>query len=153
MFGYRFHFVRRFFRRFMTPITVEEAEAKKAFLAKGYFFISLVAFTSVLYQVKKGRLDWVASEGLVPDDELKLSPGMFTILSLIVYYHGNNFFFFFIAFQYARMLGVDKATVIRMKGVNVLGSKDYDKESFDPTQHVLEEENAPLDPERKFLQL
>ncbi|XP_027843203.1 uncharacterized protein LOC114124212 isoform X2 [Aphis gossypii] len=127
----RFHFVRRFFRRFMTPITVEEAEAKKAFLAKGYFFISLVAFTSVLYQVKKGRLDWVASEGLVPDDELKLSP----------------------AFQYARMLGVDKATVIRMKGVNVLGSKDYDKESFDPTQHVLEEENAPLDPERKFLQL
>ncbi|CAH1707878.1 unnamed protein product [Aphis gossypii] len=115
----------------MTPITVEEAEAKKAFLAKGYFFISLVAFTSVLYQVKKGRLDWVASEGLVPDDELKLSP----------------------AFQYARMLGVDKATVIRMKGVNVLGSKDYDKESFDPTQHVLEEENAPLDPERKFLQL
>ncbi|XP_050053871.1 uncharacterized protein LOC114124212 isoform X3 [Aphis gossypii] len=131
MFGYRFHFVRRFFRRFMTPITVEEAEAKKAFLAKGYFFISLVAFTSVLYQVKKGRLDWVASEGLVPDDELKLSP----------------------AFQYARMLGVDKATVIRMKGVNVLGSKDYDKESFDPTQHVLEEENAPLDPERKFLQL
>lgn len=131
MFGYRFHFVRRFFRRFMKPLTVEEAEAKKALLAKGYFFISLVAFTSVLYQVKKGRLDWVASEGLAPDDESKLSP----------------------AFQYARMLGVDKATVIRIKGVDVLGSKGYDKESFDPTQHVLEEENASIDPERKFLQL
>jgi len=135
----------------MKPLTVEEAEAKKALLAKGYFFISLVAFTSVLYQVKKGRLDWVASEGLAPDDESRLSPGMFTILSLIVYYHGNNFFF--LAFQYARMLGVDKATVIRIKGVNVLNSKGYDKESFDPTQHVLEEENASIDPERKFLQL
>lgn len=51
------------------------------------------------------------------------------------------------------MLGVDKATVIRIKGVNVLGSKGYDKESFDPAQHVLEEENSPIDPERKFIQL
>lgn len=62
-------------------------------------------------------------------------------------------FFFFLAFQYARMLGVDKATVIRIKGVDVLGSKNYDKESFDATQHVLEEENASIDPERKFLQM
>ncbi|XP_060840224.1 uncharacterized protein LOC132921294 isoform X1 [Rhopalosiphum padi] len=127
----RFHFVRRFFRRFMKPMSVEEAEAKKAMLAKAYFFISLVTFGSVLYQVKQGRLDWIASEGLAPNDEAKLSP----------------------AFQYARMLGVDKATVIRIKGASVMGTKDYDKESFDPAQHVLEEENSSKDPERKFLQL
>ncbi|XP_025199510.1 uncharacterized protein LOC112597613 isoform X2 [Melanaphis sacchari] len=130
MFGFRFHFVRRFFRRIMNPMTVEEAEAKKAVLAKAYFFLSLTAFISVLYQVKQGRLDWVVSEGLVPDDESKLSP----------------------AFQYARMLGVEKATVIRIKGANVMGTKEYDKESFDPTQHVLEEESSSKDPERKFLQ-
>ncbi|CAI6349314.1 unnamed protein product [Macrosiphum euphorbiae] len=131
MFGYRFHFVRRFFRRFMKPMSVEEAEAKKALLSKAYFGISLVTFGSVLYQVKQGRLNWVESEGLIPEDEAKLSP----------------------AFQYARMLGVEKATVIRIKGTNILGTKEYDKESFDPTQHVLEEENSPKDPERKFLQL
>jgi len=49
------------------------------------------------------------------------------------------------------MLGVEKATVIRIKGLNVLGTKEYDKESFDPAQHVIEEENSPKDPERKFL--
>jgi len=123
MFGYRFHFVRRFFRRFMKPMSVEEAEAKKAILAKAYFFISLMTFGSVLYQVKQGRLDWITSEGLAPSDETKLSP----------------------AFQYARMLGVDKATVIRIKGASVLGTKDYDKETFDPAQHVLEEENSSKD--------
>lgn len=51
------------------------------------------------------------------------------------------------------MLGVEKATVIRIKGTNILGTKEYDKESFDPTQHVLEEENSLKDPERKFLKL
>lgn len=66
----------------MKPITVEEAEAKKSLLSKAYFFISLMTFGSVLYQVKQGRLDWMESEGLIPDDEAKLSPGMFIILSL-----------------------------------------------------------------------
>lgn len=75
----KFHFVRRFFRRFMKPMTVEEAEAKKALLSKAYFFISLMTFGSVLYQVKQGRLDWVESEGLIPDDEAKLSPGILII--------------------------------------------------------------------------
>jgi len=65
----------------MKPMTVEEAEAKKALLSKAYFFISLMTFGSVLYQVKQGRLDWMESEGLIPEDEAKLSPGMFTILS------------------------------------------------------------------------
>lgn len=127
----KFHFVRRFFRRFMKPMTIEEAEAKKSLISKVYFTISLVTFGSVLYQVKQGRLDWVASEGLIPENEAKLSP----------------------AFQYARMLGVEKATVIRIKGMDILGTKEYDKESFDPAQHVLEEENSPKDPERKFLKL
>jgi len=64
----------------MKPMTVEDAEAKKALLSKAYFFISLMTFGSVLYQVKQGRLDWMESEGLIPDDEAKLSPGMFIIL-------------------------------------------------------------------------
>jgi len=67
----------------MRPMTVEEAENKKALLSKIYFFISLVTFGSVLYQVKQGRLDWVQSEGLVSDDEAKLSPGMFTMFVII----------------------------------------------------------------------
>jgi len=64
----------------MKPMSVEEAEAKKALLSKAYFGISLVTFGSVLYQVKQGRLNWVESEGLIPEDEAKLSPGMLTIL-------------------------------------------------------------------------
>lgn len=56
-------------------MSVAEAETKKAFLAKVYFTISGLAFLSVLYQVKKGRLDWVEAEGLVSEDESKLSPG------------------------------------------------------------------------------
>lgn len=83
IFTVRSHLVRRFFRRFMRPMTVEEAENKKALLSKIYFFISLVTFGSVLYQVKQGRLDWVQSEGLVSDDEAKLSPGMFTMFVII----------------------------------------------------------------------
>jgi len=51
------------------------------------------------------------------------------------------------------MLGVEKATVIRIKGTQVLGTKEYDKESFDLTQHILEEENSSKDAERKFLKL
>lgn len=80
----RFHFLRRFFRRIMTPISIEEAEAKKAFLSKAYFLISLVTFSTVLYQVHKGRMDWVDSEGLIPEDEAKLSPGKCTILLLLL---------------------------------------------------------------------
>lgn len=61
-------------------MSVEEAEAKKALLSKAYFAISLVTFGSVLYQVKQGRLNWMESEGLIPEDEAKLSPGMLTVL-------------------------------------------------------------------------
>lgn len=78
----RMQFVRRFFRRIMNPMTIEEAEAKKAFLAKVYFFSSLVTFSTVLYQVKKGRLNWIESEGLMPENEAKLSPGESIILLL-----------------------------------------------------------------------
>lgn len=74
------HFVRRFFRRIMKPMTVAQAEDRKAFLAKAYFLFSFGAFCSVLYQVKKGRLNWLEAEGLVPEEETKLSPGKFTIL-------------------------------------------------------------------------
>lgn len=65
-------------------MSVEEAQDKKALLSKAYFLISLVTFGSVLYQVKKGRLDWMESEGLIPEDEAKLSPGMLTILLLLL---------------------------------------------------------------------
>lgn len=63
----------------------------------------------------------------------------------------SNVLFFFLAFQYARMLGIKKATVIRMKGTDVLSSKDYHKETFDPLEHVQEEENSPNAKEMKFL--
>jgi len=66
----------------MNPMTIEEAEAKKAFLAKVYFFSSLATFSTVLYQVKKGRLNWIESEGLMPENEAKLSPGESIILLL-----------------------------------------------------------------------
>lgn len=61
----------------MNPMTVEEAEAKKTFLSKIYFLISLVTFSSVLYQVKKGRLNWMEAEGLIPEEETKISPGKY----------------------------------------------------------------------------
>lgn len=71
----QFNYIRRFFRRVMKPMTVEEAEAKKVLLSKAYFLISLATFSTVLYQVKKGRLDWMNAEGLIPEEEAKLSPG------------------------------------------------------------------------------
>lgn len=59
----------------MKPMSVEEAEAKKNFLAKAYFFFSLSAFCTIVYQVRQGRLNWLEAEGLVPEEETKLSPG------------------------------------------------------------------------------
>lgn len=58
-----------------------------------------------------------------------------------------------LAFQYAQMLGVKKATVIRMRGAEILSSKEYDKETFDLAAHVQEEESSNKDPERKFLKI
>jgi len=63
----------------MKPMTIEEANAKKIFLSKLYFTISCMTFGIVLYQVKQGRLNWLESEGLIPEDEAKLSPGKSTI--------------------------------------------------------------------------
>lgn len=77
LFTVRFHYVRRFFRRIMKPMTVEEAQAKKLFFSKAYFGISLTAFIFMLYQVKQGRLNWLESEGLIPEEEAKISPGEF----------------------------------------------------------------------------
>lgn len=51
------------------------------------------------------------------------------------------------------MLGVQQATVIRVKGTEILNSKEYNKETFDVSEHVQEEENSIVDPERKFLSL
>lgn len=62
-------------------------------------------------------------------------------------------FYFFLAFQYARMLGVQKATVVRMKGGEILSSKDYHKETFDPFEHIEEEENSSVEKNKKFLKL
>lgn len=64
----------------MKPMTIEEAENKKLNISKAYFGISLLTFGCVLYQVKQGRLNWVESEGLIPENEAKLSPGKVTIL-------------------------------------------------------------------------
>ncbi|XP_025415285.1 uncharacterized protein LOC112686996 isoform X2 [Sipha flava] len=123
--------VRRFFRRIMKPMSIEEAEAKKSFFAKAYFLFSFGAFSTILYQVKQGRFNWLEAEGLIPEDETKLSP----------------------AFQYARMLGVKNATVIRVKGTDIMSSKEYDKETFDVSKHIEEEENSLVDPEKKFLNI
>lgn len=49
------------------------------------------------------------------------------------------------------MLGVEKATVVRIKGTTILSSKEYNKETFDASQHVIEEENSTRHPEEKFL--
>lgn len=136
----------------MNPITVEEAENKKALLSKLYFLISLMTFSTVLYHVKQGRLNWMESEELIPENETKLSPGKFT-MSLLDCLSKTIFYFLFVAFQYARMLNVPKATVIRIKGVEVMGRKDYDKETFDLSQHIQEEESLSVDPERKFLKV
>lgn len=56
-------------------MTIEEAEAKKAFLAKGYFLFSALALSAVIYNVQRGKLEWLEAEGLVPEEETKLSPG------------------------------------------------------------------------------
>lgn len=51
------------------------------------------------------------------------------------------------------MLGTQKATIIRVQGTEILSSKDYDKESFDISQHIEEEENSNVDSTRKFLKI
>lgn len=76
----RLTFVRRFFRRIMKPMTIEEAEQKRLTLSKAYFGISLATFGCVLYQIKQGRLNWLESEGLIPEEETKLSPGKLALL-------------------------------------------------------------------------
>lgn len=57
-----------------------------------------------------------------------------------------------LAFQYARMLGVENATIIRMRGTEILSAKEYNKETFDPSQHIVEE-NSIADPMKQFLSL
>jgi len=85
----------------MKPMTIEEAKAKKVFLSKLYFTVSLATFVTVLYQVKQGRLNWLESEGLIPEDEMKLSPGkstnmMMMIIIIIQVMMLINCFFFFL---------------------------------------------------------
>lgn len=58
-----------------------------------------------------------------------------------------------IAFQYARMLGTEKATIIRIKNTEIMSTKEYDKETFDVAQHIEEEESADVDYTRKFLKI
>lgn len=102
----RLQFIRRFFRRIMKPMTIKEAEDKKAFLAKAYFLFSLGAFGTVLYQVRQGRLNWLEAEGLIPEEETKLSPGELTILMLIIIFQVmmkiNCYFFSFSICQNVR---------------------------------------------------
>lgn len=51
------------------------------------------------------------------------------------------------------MLGVQNATVIRIKGADVLNTKDYNKETFDITKHINDEENSQVDNESKFIRI
>lgn len=51
------------------------------------------------------------------------------------------------------MLGVKNATVIRMKGTEILNTKEYNKETFDVAEHLKEEENSPIDSINKFLKV
>jgi len=51
------------------------------------------------------------------------------------------------------MLGTENATVVRIRGTEVLNTKEYNKESFDLDQHVQEEEKSDVDAKRKFLKL
>lgn len=67
----------------MKPMTIEEAETKKSFLAKTYFLLSFATFCTVMYNIKHGRLNWVESEGLVDEKEAKLSPGKLSTLSVL----------------------------------------------------------------------
>lgn len=130
-------------------MTVQEAEDKKALLAKLYFLISFATFSTVMYNVKKGRLNWLETENLIPEEEKKISPGQYTKSTVPQLLMQT---IFFIAFQYARMLGTENATVIRMKGLSILNTKDYSKEKFDINEHIAEEENSTMAPEGKFLQ-
>lgn len=77
------YFLRRFFRRIMNPMTAEEAQKKKTFFAKAYFLSSLATLSFVLYQVKKGRMNWLEKEGLISENNANLSPGKLRI-SLII---------------------------------------------------------------------
>lgn len=49
------------------------------------------------------------------------------------------------------MLGVQKATIVRVKGIDVLNSKEYDKETFNLTEHIEDEESSLVDQKNKFL--
>lgn len=62
---------------------------------------------------------------------------------------------YFLGFQYARMLGVEKATVIRIKGFEVLNKKEYERDSFDITKHIEDEEinSETLGPEKSFIKM
>lgn len=51
------------------------------------------------------------------------------------------------------MLGTENATIIRIKGTQILNTKEYNKESFNVDEHVLEENNSDIDNEKKFLRL
>lgn len=76
--------MRRFFRRVMKPMTVEEAQAKKLLLSKIYFGCSVTIFISFLYQLKQGRLNWLEFEGLIPEEEAKISPGKLQYYVIVI---------------------------------------------------------------------
>lgn len=51
------------------------------------------------------------------------------------------------------MLGIENATIIRVKGTEVLNSKEYHKESFNVDEHILKEKNSNVEKEKQFLRL
>lgn len=74
---FNFPWLRKFFRRNMRPMRIEEAGRWKTRLSVLYAILAWNGFGVVCYAVFTGKGDWAKYHGLVSEDEAKLTPGNF----------------------------------------------------------------------------
>ncbi|XP_071453655.1 uncharacterized protein [Hetaerina americana] len=94
--------IRRFFRRRMKPVPIDQAHLWKQRLSIAYMLISWNAFGIVLYMMFTGRSDWAKAYGFASESDANIPRGR----------------------QWARTLNVENARVIQISGFNVTTEED-----------------------------
>lgn len=120
--------LRRLIRRNTKRIDEPTADFWKRRLSIAYGFLAWNAFALVCYAFINGKRDWAAYHGLEVD---KASPGNST--SALQHSQLTTFFVFPLpAMQFARMMDIPKAKVIRISGLKTetFEIDDTEKDSY-----------------------
>ncbi|KDR24169.1 hypothetical protein L798_08999 [Zootermopsis nevadensis] len=103
-----FKWLRRFIRRHTNPIPVNRAATVKKTLSVAYMLLAWNAFGFVCYMIYTGRGDWAKYYGYKSEAEASIPPAQ----------------------QWARTLKIDKAKVIRLRGLHKEYDYDYENEDL-----------------------